>query len=80
MVQRSHEELAKKKAAEHELMSKEINTLSVRERDARNRLNLLERENCEVKEQARGNAQELEIRCKENDHLVSLLEDTEQKI
>ena len=50
MVQRSHEELAKKKSMEHELMSKEINTLSVRERDARNRLNLLERENSEVKE------------------------------
>lgn len=80
MVQKSHEELAKKKATEHDLMSKEINTLSVRERDARNRLNLLERENSEVKEQARGNAQELEIRSKENDHLVSLLEDTEQKI
>jgi hypothetical protein len=59
------------------VLGKEVNTLSIRERDARNRLTLLERENSEVKDQARQNAQELEIRSKENDHLVSLLEDTE---
>lgn len=59
------------------MLGKEVNTLSIRERDARNRLTLLERENSEVKDQARQNAQELEIRSKENDHLVSLLEDTE---
>jgi hypothetical protein len=50
MVQKSHEELARKKQGEQEVLSKEVNTLSVRERDARNRLTLLERENSEVKD------------------------------
>jgi hypothetical protein len=53
MVQKSHEELARKKAGEQEVLSKEVNSLSVRERDSRNRLMLLERENSEVKDQAR---------------------------
>ena len=40
----------------------------------------LERESGETKDQLRGVSSELETRTKENDHLVSLLEDQEQRI
>ena len=50
MLQKAHEDLSTKKQTEQELLSKEVNTLSVKEREARNRLNLLERENSEVKD------------------------------
>ena len=53
MLTKAHDDLATKKATEQELLSKEVNTLSVKEREARNRLNLLERENSEIKDQAR---------------------------
>jgi hypothetical protein len=56
-------------------MSKEINILGVKERDLKNRVGHLESELADVKDQARGAIQELDVRTKENDHLVSLLED-----
>ena len=61
-------------------MSKEIHILGVKERDLKNRVGHLESELADVKDQARGAIQELDVRTKENDHLVSLLEDQEQRI
>ena len=40
----------------------------------------LEKEISEVKDMLRSTTQELDVRTRENDHLVSLLEDQEQKI
>jgi len=56
-------------------MSKEINMLGVKDRDIKNRVIVLENELAETKDHARVAMQELDVRTKENDHLVSLLED-----
>ena len=75
VLQKSYEQLQSTKSQETELMSKEINILGVKERDLKNRVGHLESEIADVKDQARGAIQELDVRTKENDHLVSLLED-----
>jgi uncharacterized small protein (DUF1192 family) len=75
VLQKSYEQLQSTKSQETELMSKEINILGVKERDLKNRVGHLESELADVKDQARGAIQELDVRTKENDHLVSLLED-----
>ena len=75
VLQKSYEQLQSTKSQETELMSKEINILGVKERDLKNRVGHLESEIADVKYQARGAVQELDVRTKENDHLVSLLED-----
>jgi uncharacterized small protein (DUF1192 family) len=67
--------MAQKKTSETDFMSKEINILGVKERDLKNRIAHLENELSDLKDQARTAIQELEVRTKENDHLVSLLED-----
>ena len=54
--------------------------LGIREREGKNLILHHERELGELKDQLRTVSQELEVRTKENDHLVSLLEDQEQKI
>ena len=75
VLQKSYEQLQSTKSQETELMSKEINILGVKERDLKNRVGHLESELADVKDQARGAIQELDVRTKENDHLVSLLEE-----
>ena len=62
------------------MLSKEVNLLGIREREGKNLIIHHERELGEIKDLYRTAAQELEVRTKENDHLVSLLEDQEQKI
>jgi len=57
------------------LLSKEINLLGIREREGKNLIIHHERELGEIKDYYRTAHQELEVRTKENDHLVSLLED-----
>ena len=54
--------------------------LGIRDREGKNLILHHERELGELKDQLRTVSQELEVRTKENDHLVSLLEDQEQKI
>ena len=54
--------------------------LGIREREGKNLILHHERELGELRDQLRTVSQELEVRTKENDHLVSLLEDQEQKI
>lgn len=80
MLQRSYEQIAGKKTTETDLLTKDLNLAAIRERDLRNRLTHLENELGDIKEQARTAIQELDLRTKENDHLVSLLEDQEQRI
>jgi regulator of replication initiation timing len=80
LLQRSYEQIAGKKTTETDLLTKDLNLAAIRERDLRNRLNHLENELGDIKEQARTAIQELDLRTKENDHLVSLLEDQEQRI
>ena len=77
LVQKSHDTLAAKKQNETDLLSKELNLLGIREREGKNLILHHERELGELKDQLRTVAQELEVRTKENDHLVSLLEDQE---
>lgn len=57
------------------MMSKEINIQGVKERDLKTRIGHLESELADLKDHARSAIQELDVRTKENDHLVSLLED-----
>lgn len=80
VLQKSYAQLQSTKSQETELMSKEINILGVKERDLKNRVSHLESELADIKDQARAAIQELDVRTKENDHLVSLLEDQEQRI
>ena len=80
LLQKSYEQIAGKKTTETELLTKDLNLASVRERDLRNRIMHIENELSDIKEQARTAIQELDVRTKENDHLVSLLEDQEQRI
>ena len=69
--------MAQKKNQETELLSKEINSLSVRCKENQQKLNLAENELIELKDQLRANQNELDTRTQENDHLISLLEDNE---
>ena len=80
LLQRSYEQISGKKTTETDLLTKDLNLAAIRERDLRNRLTHLENELGDIKEQARTAIQELDLRTKENDHLVSLLEDQEQRI
>jgi hypothetical protein len=49
--------------------------VGLREREVKSKLINLEREFSECRDSLRHCAQELDVRTKENDHLVSLLED-----
>jgi len=80
LVQKSHDQLAAKKQNEIDLLTKELNLVGVRHRDTKAQVLHLERETGETRDQLRGVSSELETRTKENDHLVSLLEDQEQRI
>jgi len=62
------------------LLSKEISQLSLKEKDARQQLQWAENELNEMKDQLRTMTNELDTRTQENDHLISLLEDQEQKM
>lgn len=75
VLQKSYEELANKKTVENDLMVKEVNGLTLKEKEFKQRIGMLEREVIDVKDQYRVVAQELDARTRENDHLVSLLED-----
>lgn len=75
LIQKSHDDLTAKRHTENELMSKEINLAGIKERDLKNKMAAIERELGEIKDTARLTQQELDVRTKENDHLVSLLED-----
>lgn len=62
------------------MLSKEINQLTLREKDVRQKLQWAESELLELKDQLRSVTMELDTRTQENDHLISLLEDQEQKM
>jgi chromosome segregation ATPase len=62
------------------LLSKEINSLSLKSKDSRQKVNWAENEINELKDQLRSTTNELDTRTQENDHLISLLEDLEQKM
>ena len=80
MIQNSYDELSSKKANEIDLLSKEINSLSLKSKDSRQKVNWAENEINELKDQLRSTTNELDTRTQENDHLISLLEDLEQKM
>ena len=67
-------------STEGELLSKELNIIGIKHKDAKSQLIHVEKELSETKDQLRIISCELETRTKENDHLVSLLEDQEQRI
>lgn len=75
LVTKSHDELSVRKQKETELLQKELNTLGLRERESKNKLVYLDREFSDCRDSLRQLSQELDVRTKENDHLVSLLED-----
>ena len=62
LVQNSHDGLATKKANETDLLSKEINQVSLKERDSRQKLQWAENELSELKEQLRSLTTELDTR------------------
>ena len=62
-------------STEGELLSKELNIIGIKHKDAKSQLIHVEKELSETKDQLRIISCELETRTKENDHLVSLLED-----
>jgi len=74
-VQKSHDNLAAKKQNEIDLLNKELNLLGIKQRDTKALVIHLERESGENRDMLRSVSSELETRTKENDHLVSLLED-----
>jgi len=80
VIQQSYDELSTKKNGETDLLSKEINQLSLRDRESRQKLQWSENEVNELKDQIRSVTNELDTRTQENDHLISLLEDQEQKM
>ena len=69
-----------KKQQEAEILNKEISSLAMKERDAKQRSYVLEGLLGEIKDELRVVSQELDARSRENEHLVSLLEDQESKI
>lgn len=80
LLQKSYEQIAVKKTTETDLLTKDLNIATVKERDLKNSVSRLESEVSDLKEQTRSALQELDVRTKENDHLVSMLEDQEQRI
>ena len=74
------EEITVKKQQEFDLINKEVASLSLKERDAKQRAYLLEGQVSEARDELRIVSQELDSRSRENEHLVQLLEDQEQKI
>ena len=80
LVQNSHDELNQKKSNEVDLLSREITQLTIKERDARQKFMVNECELNDIKDQLRSMTTELDTRTQENDHLISLLEDQEQKM
>ena len=75
MVEKSLEDFQVKKQMEVDLLSKEISSLTLKERDAKQKAYALERGLMEQSDMMRGFSQELDSRTRENEHLVSLLED-----
>ena len=80
LIQNSHDQLSAKKGQEVEMLTKEISQLSLKEKDTKQKLHWVENELSEVKDQLRSMTTELDTRTQENDHLISLLEDYEQKV
>jgi chromosome segregation ATPase len=80
VIQNSHDELATKKTNEIDMLSKEISQLTLKEKDVRQKLQWAESELLELKDHVRSVTTELDTRTQENDHLISLLEDQEQKM
>lgn len=80
LIQNSHDQLSAKKSQEVEMLTKEISQLSLKEKDTKQKLHWVENELGEVKDQLRSMTTELDTRTQENDHLISLLEDYEQKV
>ena len=58
-----------------ELITREINSSVIKEKDLKQNIHFLEKEIGDAKDSLRSAYQELETRTKENDHLVSLLEE-----
>ena len=59
------------------MLNKEISSLALKERDSRQRAYKYEGQLAEAKDELRVVAQDLDGRSRENEHLVSLLEDQE---
>ena len=71
------EEVTVKKQQEFDLINKEVSSLSLKERDAKQRAYQLEGHVSEARDELRIVSQELDSRSRENEHLVQLLEDQE---
>ena len=62
VIQNSYDELSSKKANEIDLLSKEINSLSLKSKDSRQKVNWAENEINELKDQLRSTTNELDTR------------------
>ena len=59
---------------------KELTQVGIKEKDARQSLQWVEKELSELKDHSRSLTQELDTRTAENDHLISLLEEHEGRL
>lgn len=62
------------------MLNKELSSITLKEREAKQRAYTLESQLAESKDELRLLQQEHEGRSRENEHLISLLEDQEAKI
>ena len=79
-AKRALEEVSVKKQQEIDMLSKELTSLTVCARDFKQRAYQLEAQVTESRDELRSVTQELEGRSRENEHLVSLLEEQEQRM
>jgi hypothetical protein len=77
MITKSHDQMGTQKTRETDLMQKELTQIGLREKELKQLYQQLNKNFNDCKDSLRYCAQELDTRTKENDHLVSLLEDQE---
>jgi septal ring factor EnvC (AmiA/AmiB activator) len=79
-LKKSLDDVSTKKQQELDLLSKELGSLTLKEREAKQRAYLMEAQLSESRDEQRQLQTEVDSRSRENEHLVSLLEDQEQKL
>lgn len=69
-----------KKGGEIDLLMKELTQVGIKEKDAKQTLQWNQKEMTDLKDHLRQVTNELDTRTAENDHLISLLEEQEQRL
>ena len=80
LISKNHEDTVQKKGGEIDLLMKELAQVGIKEKDAKQTLQWSEKELNDLKDHVRQVTNELDTRTAENDHLISLLEEQEQRL